>query len=197
MASLALGRWRGERSARLDELVQAHRRITGAAAGRPTETQQINWALVLQLAAEFQGFARDLHVEGVDAFAAWTSRANNALESTVTTLLTRRLSLDKGNAQPDSLAEAFDRFGLLWWDGLVTRDPQSDARRQTLWRINRARNAIAHSDHAAILTLRREGFPLTLDTFRRWRSSLNALARTMDATLSTHLSTMFGEPRPW
>jgi len=59
MASAALARWRAERSSRLDELVQAHRRITGAAAGRPTQTQQINWALVLQLAVDFQGFARD------------------------------------------------------------------------------------------------------------------------------------------
>lgn len=197
MASAALDRWRAERSDRLDELVQAHRRITGAAAGRPTETQQINWALVLQLAAEFQGFARDLHVEGVDTFAAWTAGANIGLELTVTTLLTRGLRLDKGNAQPDSLMDAFDRFGLVWWDSLIARDSRSDARRETLWLLNRARNAVAHSDHAAIVKLRAERYPLTLDTFRGWRSSLNALAVTMDVTLSVHLSTMFVRPRPW
>ena len=31
-----------------------------AAAGRRWQTEQLNWALILRLAAEFQGFARDL-----------------------------------------------------------------------------------------------------------------------------------------
>lgn len=171
--------------------------MTHAAAGRPTETTQINWALVLQLAAEFQGFARDLHTEGVDTFAAWAAVGNPPLELALTALLTRSLKLDRGNAQPDSLKEAFDRFGLVWWDTLVSRDARSNTRRQGLEKLNQARNAVAHSDHGAMARLRGEGYPLTLATFRTWRSTLNALARTMDATLSVHLSTMFSRPRPW
>jgi hypothetical protein len=66
-----------------------------------------------------------------------------------------------------------------------------------LWTLNRARNAVAHSDLAAITTLRGEGHPLTLDTFRAWRGSLNGLAVTMDVVLAVHLSTMFNRPSPW
>jgi hypothetical protein len=197
VASRALLGWRGQRATRLNELVLAHRRVTDAAAGRPTETTQINWALMLHLAAEFQGFARDLHTEGVDTFAARAAAGNPVFELTLTALLTRSLELDKRNAQPESLKEAFDRFGLVWWDALVSRDARTGDRRQVLVRVNRARNAVAHSDHAAMLKLRGEGFPLTLATFRKSRSSLSALALTMDVALSIHLSTMFGGPRPW
>lgn len=197
MASRALERWRQGRFTRLDELVAAHGRVGGTGAGRRTDTQQINWALILQLAAEFQGFARDLHIEGVETFASWTAPTNPRLRTVLVALLTRRLQLDRGNANPESLAEAFERFGLQWWPALRARDQRSQQREHELRQLNTARNAIAHSLHGQIHRLREQGYPLTLATFRRWRASLNGLARTMDMELSHYLGTFFGQPRPW
>src|SRR2546426_3443884 len=118
MPSMALAGWQGERSGRLDQLLEAHRRIGGTGAGRRTETEQINWALVLRLAGEFQGFARDLHSLGVDRFASWVASGNVQVESVLITLLTRGLKLDTGNAEPASLGDAFNRFGVRWWPAL-------------------------------------------------------------------------------
>jgi hypothetical protein len=53
--------WRKERSERLDELLHAHQSVGGPSRGRRWRTATLNEALLLRLAAEFQGFARDLH----------------------------------------------------------------------------------------------------------------------------------------
>lgn len=197
MSSDALDRWRGERADRLDQLFDAHRRVGGSGAGRRTETEQINWALVLRLAAEFQGFSRDLHTRGVDIFADWSSGGTAALGNVVQTLLTRGLKLDTGNAEPGSLGDAFNRFGLAWWPALARRNRFSPARQQQLERLNRARNAIAHARLDELGLLRQEGYPLTLDTVRTWRSALNGLTVTMDVVLARHLGTFFNRTPPW
>jgi hypothetical protein len=61
VASKALALWRTERTRHLDELLGAHRLVGGTGRGRRWRTSALNEALVLRLAAEFQGFARDLH----------------------------------------------------------------------------------------------------------------------------------------
>ena len=139
-SAAALDEWRGERAARLDELFEAHRRVGGSRAGRRTETEQINWALVLRLAGEFQGFSRDLHTLGVETFASWGSVGNQRLRNVIETLLTRGLKLDTGNAEPGSLGDAFDRFGLSWWPTLTQRNRFTAPRQQHLARLNRARS---------------------------------------------------------
>jgi hypothetical protein len=197
MASRALDEWTTTRSARLDELFAAHERVGGTAAGRRTQTQQINWALVLRLAAEFQGFARELHDEGVNVFAASAADGNAQLESALRNLLTLGLRLDVGNAEPGSLGDAFGRFGLAWWPRLQARHSRTSGRQAHLGRLNRARNAIAHARLAELDSLRDEGYPMTLDTVRRWRSALNQLAQTMDAELAFHLGRFFGQDEPW
>jgi len=190
-------RWQGERADRLEELLTEHSRMGGAGVGRRTETQQINWALILQLAAEFQGFARDLHADATDVFASWAAGGQLQLETAISALLSRQLKLDKGNAHKDSLSDAFERFGLQWWPALQLRSGHTVRRQAQLELLNRARNAIAHSNAAQIAKLRGEGYPLTLVTARRWRSSLNGLARTMDAELSVHLGAFFQRSKPW
>jgi hypothetical protein len=195
--SSALHAWRGDSAARLDELFAAHRRVGGSAAGRRTDTQQINWALVLRLSAEFQGLARDLHTIGAETFAQWTAPHDSRLATVVENLLTQGLALDRGNPTPGNVGEAFNRFGLSWWPALQRRDLRTLERQVQLDRLNRARNAIAHSRPAELVPLRDEGYPLTLDTVRRWRQALNGLATTMDAELSQHLATFFAHPRPW
>jgi hypothetical protein len=63
--------WRKERSERLDELLHAHQSVGGPSRGRRWRTATLNEALLLRLAAEFQGFARDLHEQTCDTFAVW------------------------------------------------------------------------------------------------------------------------------
>jgi len=197
VTSTALADWRGSRADRLEELIRAHQRVGGTAAGRRTETQQINWALVLRLAAEFQGFVRDLHTIGADTFAMWAAPRNPQLEGVIGALLTLGLKLDVGNAEPASIGDAFNRFGINWWPALRNRDPLTSQRQSQLTRLNRARNAIAHARLHELESLRRDGYPLTLDTVRTWRSALNGLARTMDAVLAWHLGQFFSRPLPW
>ncbi len=196
MPSTALGTWRGESAARLNKLA-AHRRVGGSTAGRRTETEQINWALILRLSAEFQGFARELHSVGADMFVQWAAPTDVRLANVIANLLTQGLALDRGNPNPGNVGSDFARFGLSWWPALERRDQRTPTRQAQLERLNRARNAIAHGRPAELIPLRDEGYPLTLDTVRRWRQALNGLAVTMDVELSDHLSTLFGRPRPW
>ena len=189
--------WQGERSNRLDELYAAHAHVGGTAPGRRTATQQINWALVVRLAGEFQGFARELHDLAAQTFAAWSAGGNAQTEAVLYALLTRDRQLDRGNAQPASLGSDFGRFGLVWWRALSTRDVRTQQRQERLERLNDARNAIAHANLGELETLRVEGYPLTLDTVRLWRSALNGLAVTMDNAIANHVATVFARPRPW
>jgi hypothetical protein len=64
MTSKALTNWQTDRAIRLDRLEVAH----GAVGGRLL-AGGLSRALVLQLTAEFQGFARDLHDEASRALA--------------------------------------------------------------------------------------------------------------------------------
>ncbi len=72
--------WRKERGERLDALLDAHLHIGGAAQGRRWRTAVHSEALLLRLAAEFQGFARDLHEQACDVFASWVAPSNPAAE---------------------------------------------------------------------------------------------------------------------
>ncbi len=65
-----LTRWRTIGRAEIDELINAHRAVGGSGPGRRTATWQINHALVVQLAAQFQRYCRDLHDECAGAMVA-------------------------------------------------------------------------------------------------------------------------------
>jgi hypothetical protein len=72
-----------ERREHLDDLLQAHPGV-----GRPTRGQRrraaaLNEALLLRLAAEFQGFARDLHEQACDTFASWIAPSNPTVQQVV------------------------------------------------------------------------------------------------------------------
>lgn len=194
VGSDALADWRGGRAARLDQLVAAHQRIGGGSAGRRWQTEQLNWALILRLAAEFQGFARELHDLGAQALAAGNS---GPMAGVVQRSLVLNRQLDRGNAQPGSLGSDFGRFGLEWWPELTKRDARTTARQEQLELLNRARNAIVHSLPAELEQLEREGHRATLATVRKWRSGLSGLATTMDLVLVAHVASVVGGPAPW
>jgi len=104
MGSAAHGEWQGGRADRLKRLFDAHQAVEGGGApGRRWKTEQINWALTLILSAEFQGFARDLHIEAGEVFAREAAGGNAKLETILHARMTQNLDLDRGNAHPGSL----------------------------------------------------------------------------------------------
>ena len=197
MSSPALEQWRTARAARLDELVGAHRRIGGQGAGRRWDTEQINWALVLRLATEFQGFARDIHSLAADVLADWSCGTNAVARDIFVASLTLNRQIDQRNATPSSLGADFGRFGLKFWDELKERDRRTESRQFHLECLNEARNAIVHDEPGKLEALRQRGYPLTLKTIRRWRGSVEALASTMDLVIAQHLAALFGRSSPW
>jgi hypothetical protein len=119
VASSAYSTWLKDRLSHLDELVAAHRLVGGAGRGRRWRTAALNEALVLRLAAEFQGFARDLHDLGCRQFASWAASNNQALENVLHTRLSEARDLDRGNAHPGSIGKDFGRFGFQVWPALT------------------------------------------------------------------------------
>jgi len=157
----------------------------------------LNEALVLRPASEFQGFARDLHDVGCRQFAVWASPSNTAIENVIHTRLSEARDLDRGNANPGSIGRDFGRFGFEVWPALARRDPSSATHNRSLEQLNAARNGLAHADLAALAALRAQGVPLVLNTYRRWRRDLDALAANLDAELASQLGRLFGRPDPW
>src|SRR5205809_371368 len=117
MPSISYRQWRTVRAAALDEIVLAHGAVRGAAPGRRPSTQQINRAYVILLAAEFQGFCRDLHSECVDHILDVLA-APPALRTLMQVEFTRGRQLDRGNAHPGSLGADFGRLGVGFWGAL-------------------------------------------------------------------------------
>lgn len=184
----ALDSWNTSAAAALSQLEAAHRAVGGTAAGRRTNTLQLNYAFVLLLSAHFQAFCRDLHSQVTRALS-------EAMEPTVGVVLRVNLTfnrqLDSRNAQPGSLGADFGRFGLDFWPAVNGVDRRNRQRREKLDQLNEWRNAIAHHDIASrrgSLTPRE----VTLDACKTWRSALNGLAMSSDRVLAAHLLTLVG-----
>lgn len=198
MSSAALVEWQGPRQARIDELITAHARVGGVGSGRRWRTQQLNWSLVLRVAAEFQGFSRALHDEAAVYFIQEVGGLNGDLQAVLYNVVARDRLLDRGNAHPGSLGADFGRFGLDVWPTLTKRYSAASGWNEGLEQLNRARNAIAHDNTATISQLAVEGWPLSqLATVKRFRRSADRLAVGMDTVLAEHLQRLLGGPRPW
>jgi hypothetical protein len=145
--------WRGVRAERLDELLDAHTRIGGTGPGRRYRTEQLNLSLILRLAGEFQGFARDLHDQAIEEIYARISAWNPLWANTTEDQLTNRRDLDRRNATPSTLATDFAKVGLDLWPALRSRDTRNAQRQHHLERLNQARNTIAHDNTAGFQRL--------------------------------------------
>ena len=192
--SSPLLRWRSTGQAEIDELVEAHRAVGGAGPGRRTATQQINHALVVQLAAQFQRYCRDLHD---DCAAVLVAAAPEAFKTMLDLALTAGRKLDYQSAQPASLGSDFGRFGIDFWTAVDRLGPQYAERRRRLAQVNLWRNAIAHQDFrrppADPIT---RGTQVDLRTVRTWRSALDQLVGGIDRAMWTDIGRMLGHP-PW
>jgi hypothetical protein len=197
VSSPALTQWQGERADRILELIDAHTQMGGTGVGRRWRTQQLNWALILRLAAEFQGFARDLHLLGAETFSELAAPDNASLARMIRNTILKKRQLDAGNADSGTLAGDFGRLGIDLWDRLRRRNRVNEDRKFKLDQLNKARNAIAHDNQAKFAELEAEGWRLHLHDVRDWRSCLGALAGDMDYVVGNHLSTVFRVAPPW
>jgi hypothetical protein len=199
MASKALTKWHTVRHQELDELLHAHAKIGGGGPGRRYTTEQLNFAYLVAVAAQFQGFCRDLHSEAVGAFAA---AAPTTLSTILYSTLTKNRSLDKGNANGGTIADDFGRLGMTsFWD-LVAVDggPVLTAkRRDRMEQMNMWRNAIAHNNfeqyQSKVDKLDNHLRPRLVEG-RKCRTACDKLAVQMASAVGTFLHQVAGKP-PW
>lgn len=193
MPSTALLAWRAERATRLDRLVSAHATVGGSGPGRRWLTEELNHALVLRLAAEFQGFARDLHNEAAAAIVFSLAAGDPQRERVLTNTFTTTRRLDRGNADPEVLRHDFELLGVELWLSLQQRFPARAGQwRKRLALLTEARNGLAHADRRKIERVVAAGWPITLQSARRWRSTLDALATGLDRVTGERLCQIFG-----
>lgn len=192
MPSLALERWKTERTDALDSLVAVHGRVTGNKRGRQRATEHLNLSFFVSLAAEFQGFYRDLHDDAAVRFADSLTPGNGPQIPVVLSSIVRARKLDSGNAGPGNLGNDFAILGMTFWQDVKAQYPTRGVHwNKVLTSLNSVRNAVAHSDQAELQAARRE-HPLTLATFRRWRGSLNSAATGFDKVVDAYLVTLTG-----
>jgi hypothetical protein len=206
MPSLALEEWQGTRSVQLDELDAAHGAVGGTGPGRRYATGQLNHAYAVVLAAQFQGFCRDLHTESADMVAGAIgslSSAGSVNSSTIARLvliaLTQSRQLDRGNATPGSIGADFKGFDLDIWDAARQLHVRTQSRLRKLEQLNVWRNAVAHQDFDfEPHELEVLGGMRTIDLrrVRAFRSCCDRLAVTFDEVLARHLEPVVGG-RPW
>jgi hypothetical protein len=189
--SVSFQNWSTVRAAALDAVERAHTAIRRTGPGRREAVRQLNHAYAVLLAAEFQGFCRELHTEAVEAFVANLPPAQRTI---IKSELTWNRQLDRGNATPATLGSDFGRLGLDWRDMIDSAVTTGPILRQRLEELNLWRNAVAHHDFNAA---RLGGtMPMRLTRIRRWRISCHRLAIVTDRVLADHLLRVTGS-RPW
>jgi hypothetical protein len=191
MPSVSYRNWRTTRRAVLNAVEAAHATIHGTGIGRREATRQLNHGYTMLLAAEFQGFCRELHTEAIQHFVATLPATQ---QNIVSEEFTFNRQLDKGNATPASIGSDFGRLGLDWWPGVDHVAADGPILRRGLEELNVWRNAIAHNnfDPARLGNTMR----LMLARVRTWRRICDRLATVFDQVWATHLERVTGT-RPW
>jgi hypothetical protein len=197
VSSSALNVWASTRAERLDRLRAAHVAVSGSGPGRRWQTEELNHSLVLRLASEFQGFARELHDETVSAVVTQVAPRSPQVQLALQIPYTSGRRLDRGNADPGALGSDFGLFGLQLWPELdrryLKRAPEWNRKLEAL---NKARNGLAHDDALRLAQVRAAGWPLTLGSVDKWRRALDGLTAAMDDVVAVHVGRLFGA-RPW
>ena len=157
----------------------------------------LNHSLILRLASEFQGFARELHQDTSEAVVAAFAPGNMARQIVMRRPYLTGRRLDRGNADPDALRQDFGLFGVDFWPELDRRYPgRAPGWRHHLRLLNTARNGLAHDDEQRISEVLGQGWLLTLPFVHRWRNTLDGLANGMDHVIGHYVHRTFGV-RPW
>lgn len=193
MPSVSFIEWRSTRARAPDEIARGSAAVGGIRRGRRFNTQQFNRAYAVMLAAQFQGFCRDLHSECI-AQILGTIASPFAVRPLVEDEFYRNRQLDRGNAQTGSLGADFQRLGIDLWAEMRTLDPRTPGLMRLLDELNLWRNAIVHHDFDP----QRLGGTtiLRLNRVRRWRGTCHRLARAPDEVMRRHLVDLTGSA-PW
>lgn len=188
--SAALVRWNTDRCAVLDSLEAIHARMTGRKRGRQHATEHFNLALFVSLAAEFQGFCRDLHDDTAIHIAS--SIDPGPQTPVVLNSFVRARKLDVGNASAGALGTDFGNLGMTFWPDIRARHPAMGTKwHTTIEDLNTVRNAVVHSDQAKLVEAKKKQ-TLHLATFRRWRSSLHGFTSGADRVVDAYLQDLTG-----
>jgi hypothetical protein len=197
MPSPALGLWKSDRAVCIDRLLAAHKHVRVTNSGRRWVTDELNHSLILRLASEFQGFARELHNDTSEAVVAALAPGDASLQATLLQPYQAGRRLDRGNADPDTLRQDFGLFGVNVWSALGQRYPSRAPRwHRQLRLLTTARNGLAHANEARIQQVVAEGWLLTLPFIHRWRIGLDGLASGMDDVIGHHVHRTLGV-QPW
>jgi hypothetical protein len=192
MPSLSWQEWSTTRARCLDDIEAAHRSVGGTARGRRFATEQINHAYAVLLAAQFQGFCRDLHSECADFLVQGVAPA--VLQRVLRTELRLNRSLDRGNANPGTIGSDFNRLGVSFWPHVYAHHHRNDLRKGLLEELSKWRNAIAHQDFDPVSL--GGSAVLHLLQVRRWRRACNRLALSFDLVMQGYLTAVTGSS-PW
>jgi hypothetical protein len=191
MTSAALANWRAARASRLDRLLDYH------VTGNRLAAEELNHAILLRLASEFQGFCRELHKEAARLIVTAVAPADVHIRKVLLAPYASARRLDRTNAEPGCLSHDFGLFGLDLWPLLQTRYPsRGDDWRRKLGVLNEARNAIAHDDQDKLAKVRAAGWQLGLGDIRSLRQALNGLAGGMDQVTHDELWRLL-KAAPW
>lgn len=192
MPSRAFAVWSGSRRTTLDEIKAAHRQVGGIARGRRHATSQLNHAYALILAAQFQGYCRDLHTEA--AGHAVAAARPLAMQPAVHELFVSGRKLDFGNPNVSGLGSDFGRFGMKLWPS-VESDPRfRPPMRAALEALCVWRNALAHQDFKDPRLKGRTS--LRLIEVKGWHRRVDQLAMLLDDAVRSHLAVLLGAS-PW
>ena len=113
MPSNSLLRWRGAAQADLDDIVDAHASVAGAARGRRAATAQVTQAYAVLVSSHFQRFCRELHSEAIDHVVL--SLAEPWARPIVANRLGEGRKLDTGNPNPGNIGSDFSRLAITLW----------------------------------------------------------------------------------
>ncbi|MDL2075543.1 HEPN domain-containing protein [Streptomyces sp. GXMU-J15] len=197
MPSLAYAAWSTKRRQRIDQLFTAHQKVRGSGPGRRWNTEQLNWALVLRLSAEFQGYARELNDLAWDHIMSTCSIPLPQVEAVIQSRIAANRKLDTGNATPSNLAEDFKKLGIpKLWDVLKQVDNRAPDWNKLLELLNTARNGFAHADEVKVAALKAQGHSINLRKIKKWLRELDELASALDDVVRGYLITLTGTA-PW
>jgi hypothetical protein len=190
MTSPAFEAWRSSRLVRLDRLIAAHPDSPGSATD-PAVAEEWTQALVLRLAGEFQGFCRDLHNYVAEGMVVKVAAPESRLYFALLEGLTVGRGLDQRNADPETVSGDFTRLGVNLRVVLGAGQSQTAAHRDALRLLNRARNGVVHDDPTSRAKVEAEGWPMRLDSVRRWRDVLDEIALAIDDVSSQDVAELF------
>lgn len=192
--SRAFREWKSTRQEQLDELEQAHTAMGGGKVGRRWLTTQVNNAYVIAIAAQFQGFCRDLHTE---AALAITEHLPVHLQPLTAGALTSRRALDRGNAFPAKIGEDFRLLGIELWKKVEVKGKTYVKRRERLEILILWRNCLAHEAPMSIANQEKTAGTKPVKRFaREWRKNCAVLASSFDRVVTGELTKLLGVD-PW